>query len=338
MREKKNKRRNFHLVTIAALSFVLCAMIGELVVYIVQELTRGSGYDEYVLPLYIIPVFSVLITCGLIYLVHMVLSTSNRLMDGLYKISEGDYEVTIPYKRLDMFNGVYENFNKMVKELKSVRTQREDFVHDFSHEFKTPIASINGFANLLLDGDLSEEERKEIIKIIADESARLSRLAESTLAMSKIENQQFVGEKKEFRLDTQIKECIILLERSWDEKKINLSSELEETTYFGDDELLSRVWINLLTNAVKFTPEGGEISVSLKKEDGGAVVRIKDNGIGIPEEEREKIFEKFYRASAKVEGNGLGLAICKRILEICGGSVSVESEVGKGSTFTVRLK
>lgn len=337
MREKKNKNRNFHLVTIAALSFILIAIVGEFVLFIVQELMSDREFDGYAVALFVIPAFSVIITSALIYLSHMVLSTSNTLTDALYKISEGDYDVNIKYKRLGMFNGVYENFNKMVKELQSARTQREDFVHDFSHEFKTPISSINGFANLLLDGDLSEEERKEIIKIIADESARLSRLAESTLAMSKIENQQFVGKKKEFRLDSQIKDCIILLERSWEEKNITLSSELEETNYTGDEELLSRVWINLLTNAVKFTPEGGEICVTLKNENGGTVVKIKDNGIGIPKEEQGKIFEKYYRVSKGGEGNGLGLAICKRILEICGGSVSVESEEGKGSTFTVRL-
>ena len=341
MNDKKGgKKRTLpvHGIIIAALSFILALTVGEIVVYIVQTLGSKNIIvsDGSLITLYVIPAIAVIITCGVIYLNHRTLQTSKTLIDALNKVAGGDYNAKIPYKRLDGFNSVYENFNKMTEELKSVKALREDFVHDFSHEFKTPIASINGFANLLLEGGVSEEERRQVLKIIADESDRLSRLAESMLALSKIENQQFLGESKKFRLDVQIKDCIILLQRQWEDKNIEISSSLSRISYTGDENLLKQVWLNLLSNAIKYTPEGGKICVSLKREGGSITASVKDTGIGIPEEAIPKIFEKYYQVSSG-SGNGLGLAICKRICELSGGQISVTSEVGKGSVFTVTL-
>lgn len=334
----KKRALPVHAMIIAALSFILVLIVGEIVVYVIQTLVSKTMdvSEGSLITLYVIPSIAVLITCAVIYLNHRTLQTSKTLVDALNKVAGGDYNAKIPYKRLDGFNAVYENFNKMTEELKSVKALREDFVHDFSHEFKTPIASINGFANLLLEGGLSEEERRQIIKIIADESDRLSRLAESMLALSKIENQQFLGESKKFRLDVQIKDCIILLQRQWEGKNIEITSSLARTLYTGDENLLKQVWLNLLSNAVKYTPEGGKISVSLKREGGRIVVSVSDTGIGIPQEAIPKIFEKYYQVSSGT-GNGLGLAICKRICELSGGEISVESREGEGSVFTVKL-
>jgi signal transduction histidine kinase len=225
----------------------------------------------------------------------------------------------------------------MAEELKSVKTLREDFVHNFSHEFKTPIASINGFANLLLDGDLTEEERAQILKLIADESARLSRLSESTLLLSRVENQQFIYEKKAFRLDLQLKECVIMMESQWAKKGITINSELTPITYNGDAQLMQQVWINLLSNAIKFTPQGGCVGVSVSEADGKVKVEISDNGVGISEEALPKIFDKYFQGSKKKDGNGLGLPICKRIVGLSGGQIDVTSKVGEGTTFTVTL-
>lgn len=334
----KKRALPVHAMIIAALSFILVLIVGEIVVYVIQTLVSKTMdvAEGSLITLYVIPSIAVLVTCAVIYLNHRTLQTSKTLVDALNKVAGGDYNAKIPYKRLDGFNAVYENFNKMTEELKSVKALREDFVHDFSHEFKTPIASINGFANLLLEGGLSEEERRQIIKIIADESDRLSRLAESMLALSKIENQQFLGESKKFRLDVQIKDCIILLQRQWESKNIEITSSLARTLYTGDENLLKQVWLNLLSNAVKYTPEGGKISVSLKREGGRIVVSVSDTGIGIPQEAIPKIFEKYYQVSSGT-GNGLGLAICKRICELSGGEISVESREGEGSVFTVKL-
>jgi signal transduction histidine kinase len=287
--------------------------------------------------LYILPAFSAVLTSILIYVNHRTFKISNTLIDGLNKIADGNYNVAIPYKKLDSFNGVYANFNKMAEELKSVKTLREDFVRDFSHEFKTPIASINGFANLLLDGELTDDERAEILRLIADESARLSRLSESMLLLSRVENQQFIYEKKAFRLDLQLKECVIMLENQWSKKGITINSELSPVTYNGDARLLQQVWINLLSNAIKFTPEGGAIGVSVAEANGNVQVKISDNGVGISEENLPKIFDKYFQGSNKKEGNGLGLAICKRIVDLSGGTITAVSKLNEGTTFIVTL-
>jgi signal transduction histidine kinase len=338
MKSKQNKKKiNTHFLTMAALSFVLILLVGELVVYIFQVINNKLINNIYVIMLYVLPAFSAVLTSILIYINHRTFKISNTLIDSLNKIADGNYDVAIPYKKLDSFNGVYANFNKMAEELKSVKTLREDFVRDFSHEFKTPIASINGFANLLLDGEVTDDERAEILRLIADESARLSRLSESMLLLSRVENQQFIYEKKAFRLDLQLKECVIMLENQWSKKGININSKLSPVTYNGDAQLMQQVWINLLTNAIKFTPEGGSIGVSVAKVNGNVEVKISDNGVGIREEALPKIFDKYFQGSNKKEGNGLGLAICKRIVDLSGGTIQVTSQLHLGTTFIVTL-
>lgn len=330
----KKRVINTHFIILGGLSFLLVLIIGELVVYLVQTLNFGLVADASLIMLFIIPSLAAIVTAVIIYFNHRTLQTSNTLINALNRVAAGDYKVKIPYKKLDAFTAVYENFNKMTTELNSVKALREDFVHNFSHEFKTPIASINGFANLLLDGDLSKEEERSVLKIIADESARLSHLAESTLLLSKIENQQFVGETKTFRLDLQIKDCIILLERQWEEKGITITSSLEPVYFSGDEMMVKQVWLNLISNAVKYTPEGGRVEVALSAENGRRRVDVTDNGVGISQENLDRIFDKYYQASDS-DGNGLGLAICKRICMLCGGEISVKSKIGEGSTFTV---
>jgi signal transduction histidine kinase len=188
-----------------------------------------------------------------------------------------------------------------------------------------------------LDGELTDDERAEILRLIADESARLSRLSESMLLLSRVENQQFIYEKKAFRLDLQLKECVIMLENQWSKKSITINSDLSPVTYNGDAQLLQQVWINLLTNAIKFTPEGGTIGVSVAEVNGNVQVKISDNGVGIGEEALPKIFDKYFQGSNKKDGNGLGLAICKRIVDLSGGTITATSRLSLGTTFTVTL-
>lgn len=335
-----NKKRmiNTHALVLAAISFILALIIGEIIVTVFQYFNSINyiADDGLLITMYVIPSIAVVAMCVVMYLNHRSLQTSKRLIDALNRVASGDYNVKITYKHLDGFNAVYENFNKMTEELKSVKTLREDFVHDFSHEFKTPIASINGFANLLLENNLSEEEHRQIVKIIADESARLSRLSETVLTLTKLDSQQIIGESVTYRLDVQIKDCIIILQGEWEKKNLNIQTHLSPVRYTGDENLLKQVWLNLLSNAIKFTPEGGSITVSLSVEDNRAVVSVADTGIGIPEASLPKIFDKYYQVKSGT-GNGLGLAICKRICSLCGGEISVKSGEGEGSTFTVRL-
>ena len=335
---KKGQGMKSYVLIMAVLSFILALTVGEIIVYVFQYINAQNNIvnDGLLITMFIIPALAVITTCCIIYLNHRSLQTANKLIAALNKVAAGDYTAKIEYKRLDSFNEVYENFNKMTDELKGVEIMRDDFVRNFSHEFKTPIASINGFANLLLEGGLSEDERKQIAKIIADESARLSRLSETVLTLSKLESQQFVGESRDIRLDVQLRDCIVLLQREWEGKGISIDTRLSPVKYTGDENLLRQVWLNLISNAVKFTPAGGKVAVSLTTEGGRARVDVSDTGIGIPEEEQEKIFDKFYQVN-KGGGNGLGLAICRRICSICGGKISVKSRPGEGSTFTVIL-
>ncbi len=336
--KKKKRMINAHAWVLAVISFILALTVGEIVVAVFQYFNNINHIadDALLITQYIIPALSAVCVCVVIYINHRSLQTSNKLIEGLNKVASGDYNAKIPYRSLDGFNAVYENFNKMTDELKSVKALREDFVHDFSHEFKTPIASINGFANLLLEGGLTAEEERKIIAVIADESARLSKLSETVLTLSRLESQQFIGESKTYRLDVQLKDCIVLLQRDWEKKELNISTELGPVTYTGDEDMIKQVWLNLLSNAIKFTPAGGDIAITLSAADGRAKVCIADSGTGIPEDALNKVFDKYYQVTPG-NGNGLGLAICKRICTLAGGEISVSSRLGAGSKFTVVL-
>ena len=227
----------------------------------------------------------------------------------------------------------------MTEELQSVRTLREDFVNSYSHEFKTPITAIKGFAELLSEPDLTEEERQQYLRIIQEESARLAELTNRTLLLTKLESQRFVPDQTTFSLDEQIRRCAILCAHSWEEKRLTFSAELESVDCTSNEELLRQVWINLLNNAIRYTPPCGEIGVELRQVGGEAVVRVWDTGSGMTPEVQSHIFEKYYQGAAedKKHGLGLGLSIVHRIIELTEGRIEVDSQPQQGSSFTVYL-
>lgn len=339
---KKEKRKDVgHTVGMFLLIFVALVMVSEVTLAIINLFFWDSkSVGSFVVPIAVMPVIALALTGIIIWLNNENNKMAGTFIEAFDKVSHGEfgYQLEVP-KKGRQFKLLFENFNKMSKELSSIQTLKDEFIHDFSHEFKTPIASINGFANLLLEGGLTEEEQRQYLKIIADESARLSTLAENTLTLNRLENQQFLGEVKPYRLDLQIKECVILLEREWTAKDITVSSELAPLEYEGNASLMQQVWLNLIGNAIKFTPSRGEIAVSLAERGGGAEVRVSDNGIGMSKEVALHVFDKYYQgdASHSTRGNGLGLSIVKRIVTLAGGSVSVESREGEGSTFIVFL-
>lgn len=263
----------------------------------------------------------------------------SRLTRGLEAVAGGDYSVRLDPAMAGPFSGTYEDFNKMGKELQSVQTLREDFINNFSHEFKTPISAIQGFAELLQEPGLPEEERRQYVQIILDDATRLAGLADSALLLTHLESQQVIPDQKPYALDEQIKRCAILLSGQWEKKRIAFSAELEEATFTGNEELMNHVWLNLLSNAIKYTPEGGEITVTLAVSDGVLTVRVADTGVGMDRETRRHIFDKYYQGPSgkKLQGLGLGLSIVHRIVELCGGSIEVQSVINQGSAFTVRL-
>jgi len=224
----------------------------------------------------------------------------------------------------------------MAEELGSVEALRKDFINNFSHEFRTPIVSIKGFAKLLRTGTLNASEQAEYLDIIIDESDRLVQLSSTVLALSRLENQSTMTGQTTFLLDEQIRRCILLLESQWHNKQLQVDVELEPVECFANDELLRQVWLNLIGNAIKFTPPGGQIQI---RNTQSGIVTISDTGIGMDEQTRARIFEKFYQGDTThaVKGNGLGLALVKRILDLCGARIEVNSEPGKGSSFTVLL-
>lgn len=237
---------------------------------------------------------------------------------------------------------VVRNFNWMVGELRNIEYLRKDFVSSVSHEFKTPIAAIQGSVKLLTSapyGKLSEEKFQKYTRLISDETDRMASLSSNLLRLSRLENQSTAENPTVFSLDEQIRRCILLLENQWHARHIDLDIQLDRADYRGDEELVQQLWLNLLSNAIKFTGEGGNISVKLRRVVGGLRVEIADDGIGMSPETQQRIFEKFYQGdgSHSREGNGLGLSIVKRILDLHGGAIKYESAPGAGTTCTVTL-
>lgn len=269
-----------------------------------------------------------------------ILSPITNFSNAAKEIAKGNFEIYLnEFHPVNEINEVAHHFNIMAQELRSIETLRNDFVVNVSHEFKTPIASIEGYATLLQDKTITEEEHDEYTEMIIGSARQLSMLSGNILKISKLENQEVISEKKEYRLDEQLRQAILLLETLWEPKQMTLNIELEKVHYYGNEELMMQVWLNLLGNAIKFTQAGGEISVNLVPQQDYISITISDNGIGMEKNVRKHIFEKFYQGdhARSGEGNGLGLSLVSRIINLCGGTIEVESEFGVGSTFTVKL-
>lgn len=269
-----------------------------------------------------------------------ILDPIKRLSDAAKKVAGGDFDVRIDEKsRIREISDLMKDFNLMVQELGNTQTLRSDFIANISHEFKTPLASIEGYAGLLKDPELTDAERCEYVERITAATGRLSRLSGNILKITRLEGQEIITDKEKFRLDEQIRQIILLLENEWSKKNIEFDIDLCETLYFGNSELLGHIWSNLLSNAFKFSEYGGHVSVTLKKENDFIIFTVSDNGIGMDSETVKHIFDKFYQADTpeKDRGNGLGLALAERVTELSGGDISAESMPGAGSTFTVRL-
>ena len=268
----------------------------------------------------------------------------HRLAEATEQVANGDFSVYVPTThtsdRLDYLDVMILDFNKMVEELGSVETLKTDFVSNVSHEMKTPIAVIKNYAELLQTGKGTEEERLEYAQNIEEAAGRLSSLISNILRLNKLEHQQIDPEIEPYDLCGQLEECILNYEEMWDEKDLDLEVDMEEKAVVdADRSLMELVWNNLLSNAVKFTEPGGKVTVRQISSDGYAEVEVTDTGCGMSRENIRHIFDKFYQGdtSHSQEGNGLGLALVRRILVLMNGEISVVSEEGRGSTFTVRV-
>lgn len=268
-----------------------------------------------------------------------------RITEAAKRITAGDFSVRIaPFRTFEdteNFNDIADCFNQMAQELSSVETLRTDFIANVSHEMKTPLAVIQNYGTLLQQPGLSEAERVEYAKAITDGSRRLAHMMTNILKLNRLENQQIYPQTKEYDLGEQLCECLLQYENVWEQSGINIETEIEEgVTVKADAELLSLVWNNLFSNAFKFTDEGGTVAVYLSATETQAVVKVSDSGCGMSPEVGLHIFEKFYQGdgSRATQGNGLGLALVKRVVDIIQGEIAVESIKGQGSTFTVVLR
>ncbi|MCL2775226.1 MAG: HAMP domain-containing histidine kinase [Oscillospiraceae bacterium] len=322
-------------VTSVIMAFIAIALIrsGAL------ELSRNGNFE--ISPVLFLLFISIIIGTAISMIVaKKILNPITRFSKAVSEVAKGNFDIRLDEKeRIKELKELTQNFNIMAHELSCTETLRNDFVDNVSHEFKTPISAINGYATLLQDKTLSEAERDEYIKFIIDSSKQLSTLSENILNLSKLENQEAVIDRKDFRIDEQIRETVLLLENNWGKKDIDLEVDLDKIVFNGNKGLLAQIWLNLIDNAIKFTPRGGKIGIRLYKSGDNIITIIKDTGRGIDQSEIHHIFDKFYQGdkSRKETGNGLGLALVLRIINLSKGNIEVQSEPGKGSEFTVSL-
>lgn len=259
------------------------------------------------------------------------------LLDAFEQVSHGNFNIFVESNPNDPHSEIADAFNEMVKNLGSIETMRQDFISNVSHEIQSPLTSIKGFAAMLKNDDLLPEERRRYAEIIEIESQRLSSLSDNLLKLSVLDSEKKPLNIHKYRLDLQLQSVALMLEPQWSAKNITLEADLEKVTIDGDEELLLQVWVNLLHNAIKFTPDGGSIKVTA----GNEKVTISDTGCGIRKEDLPHIFERFYKADKardrSLGGNGLGLALVKKIIDLHGFSIDVKSEENKGTRFTIRL-
>lgn len=263
----------------------------------------------------------------------------SKITEATKKVASGDFEIELETERKDEIGDLTNNFNMMVKELSSIECLQKDFINNVSHEIKTPISSIQGFAKLLEDSEITDEERKEYIDIILEESDRLLNISTNVLKLSKLQNQERITNKEEIDISEQIRKSISLLEPKWKEKDIKFNVSLQDAIFLGDQNLIFQVWTNLIDNAIKFSDNNSQIDIKVKKEKNVIKVEIRDYGIGMDEIEKGKVFERFYQIdkSHSEKGSGLGLSIVKRIIELSNGTIEIESKKEKGTGVIVRL-
>ena len=268
-----------------------------------------------------------------------IVNPIKKITDATKKVASGDFTIELETKRDDEIGELTHNFNKMVKELNSIECLQKDFINNVSHEIKTPISSIQGFAKLLEADDLIKEERKEYAEIIKEESDRLLYLSTNILKLAKLENQERIMNKTKFNIAEQIRRPISVLEPKGKEKNIKFNVSLKEQEFLGEKDLMYQVWMNIIENSIKFSKQDGQIDVKMKTNQDSIIVEIKDYGIGMEEEEAKKIFDRFYQVdkSHTKPGAGLGMTIAKRIVELSDGKIEVKSKLNESTTFIVTL-
>ena len=345
--DEKRSRLTLTLLVSGIIFSVIIAFIGIafLLFYLPYRLgvfNEDSSYSRSVI-IIILATLSLCLGAFVTYFITKIpLRPVNNVINSFNKLASGDFSTRIKLSRTMMrypsIAEFSESFNAMAEELESTEMLRSDFINNFSHEFKTPIVSIAGFAKLLRKGNLTEEQKEEYLQIIEEESLRLSYMATNVLNLTKLENQTILSNVAKYNLSEQIRNCVLLLENKWSAKNLDMDIDFNEYYIEGNSEILKEVWINLIDNAIKYTEDSGVIKITVRRKEGKIIVAITNTSATIPQEKLDKIFNKFYQTeeSHSQMGNGVGLAIVKKAVELHSGSVSVESADDK-TTFTVTL-
>ncbi len=273
------------------------------------------------------------------YVSTIIIKPIKRLSTAMKVVGQGEYNVQVEHAANDEIGLLTKNFNQMTKELNKIETMRQEFIASVSHEIQSPLTSIRGFSAALKDDIVSEDKKIQYLTIIEKESTRLSQLSSNLLKLASLDSEHQTLMLQQYRLDEQIRHVVMALEPQWIKKNIEIDLDLSNVQIEADKDLLEQVWLNLVTNAVKYTPENGFVKISIHQKNEEIDVKIKDNGIGIIEEDQKYIFESFYKVdkSRTLKGSGLGLAITKKIVRLHEGAIRVESKKEQGSIFTVTL-
>ena len=348
-KRKKQKQRFSLTLLLAFIVFVILLValsLAALTIYLLIEsdvIVSIDGQVDFGSLLLFMSLISLVIGSALTVLLGKIpLSPINKLVNGMNNLADGNFETRLEYggpiENHPAFVEISESFNKMAEQLQNTEMLRGDFINNFSHEFKTPIVSIAGFAEILESAELSEEERAQYISAIKEESRRLASMATNILELTKVENQSILTDVSHYNVSEQLRSALVLLEGKWSKLNIELDFDFDEYYISGNEEFIKQVWINLLDNAIKFVDEGGTISAKITPLENYLRIDISNTGTTIPVEKQKYIFNKFYQAdeSHSTKGNGIGLAIVKGIVELHNGSVSVKSENGL-TTFSVLL-
>ncbi len=343
IRNRKKKMSNAFIHNSVLILWTLLLVFVFVLVVSILAFEAGILFGKNINPFGVF-LFTILLLFCLVfcYFYHHITKINDAIKDheeATEQVAKGDFNIEVELTSSEDINSFILNFNKMVHELDNMETLKEDFISNVSHEFKTPLTVIQSYSKALQKPDLDPETRKIYGAVLDQNIKKLSTLTTNILSLSRLENQEIALNKKTFLIDEQIRQSILNLEPQWSKKNIDFKLELPRTEFFGPEELLEQVWQNIIGNAIKFSNENGEIAISLSKTDDDVHISIADNGIGMDETTCAKVFEKFYQGdtSHSSEGNGLGLALVKRIVKICDGLVSVKSELGKGTTFFITL-
>ena len=339
MNDKMSPRLRLYYVLIVILIILFSAGMVTGVLFLLDIL----GVVYHLTYLTMIAIFVVSAVAGglMSYFVgKRILAPMRKLNAASKEVARGNFNITVSdSSKLQEVQSTFRNFNAMIRELNSNATLSNDFVANVSHEFKTPLTAIEGYAMLMQEPELSEAERNEYLEKILINTRRLTTLVGDILMLSKMESKSLSEQYQVFRLDEQLRQAVVALEPEWSAKNLSFDVALDEVSFNGCEGLLMHIWSNLLNNAIKFSKNGQEIKISLLDQKECVVVSVTDHGCGMPKEVQERIFEKFYQgdSSHRSEGNGLGLALVKRIVELSDGVVEVLSRPGEGATFRVIL-